>query len=70
MIKKFLASYLIKKRKISNIEVNRHYILGKNFKVLNKISEQHNIKILANNKNFSNMHMASQGYWQISDDQD
>ena len=68
LIKKFLATYLIKKRKISNVEVRRRYVLGKNFKVINKILEQKNFKILENNKNFSNMHMASQGYWQISDD--
>ena len=45
-------------------------MLGKNFKVLNKISEQNKFKVLENNKNFSNMHMASQGYWQISDDKE
>ena len=70
LIKISLANYLIKKRKISNVEVKRSYMLGKNFKVLNKISEQNKFKVLENNKNFSNMHMASQGYWQISDDKE
>ena len=68
LIKKFLANYLIKKRKNSNVKVNRGYILGKHFKVLNKVLGQNKFKILNNNKYFSNMHMASQGYWQISDD--
>ncbi len=68
-IKKFLAGYLIKESKISNIKVERHFILGKNFKVKNKIHKQNKLKVLENNKNFSNMHMASQGYWQISDDE-
>jgi hypothetical protein len=68
IIKKFLAKYLIKRRNESNFIVIRNYKLGKKFFVKNNTLQDKKLKILKNDRNFSNMHMASQGYWQLNED--
>jgi hypothetical protein len=68
IIKKFLAKYLIKRRNESNFIVIRNYKLGKKFFVKSNTLQDKKLKILKNDRNFSNMHMASQGYWQLNED--
>jgi len=69
LIKRLLAKHLIKHRPQSNMIVTRAYKLGENFFIKNKTNKLDKLKIIKNNRHFSNMHMASQGYWQTSDDE-
>lgn len=67
-IKRFLSWYLIKRKPKIVGSVVKQFILRDDLVIKEKVIGLSNVKILKNTRHFSAFHMASQGYWQVGDD--
>ena len=68
LFKQFLVKYLITRNKFVDISNQRYIELGEEIKV-DDIYDINDRFIIVNNKTkFLSIHMASQGYWQIQDE--
>ncbi|WP_435166732.1 hypothetical protein [Candidatus Pelagibacter bacterium nBUS_28] len=66
--KKYLVNMLITKRKFWSVENKRSIQLGADLQIDDEINKNHDYKILNNASTFVPIHMASQGYWQVQDE--
>ena len=68
IVKKFLSNYLLNSNKSTKIKARRIFKIGKSFSYLDFLpNETTPVKY---NQHFTYRHMASQGYWQLSDEND
>lgn len=67
LIKIALTKFLIKRKLRPSGRVTRVYVLGEDFRIDDSIEGITNLQQFTNNRHFSAIHMASQGYWQRED---
>ena len=67
-VKKLLVKFLITEKKSWSIKNIRTIYLGKSLKFEDKTSNSNGFKVVTDVDNFVPIHMASQGYWQIQDE--
>lgn len=67
-VKKFLVKYLISKPKLWPIWNEREIILGEDLEIVDCCKLKKRYQKISLNEDFVSIHMASQGYWQIQDE--